>query len=98
MSVGQRVETGAQRACTGSSADQLLQHHVPADDERHELADGDVAVAVGAAGGVRNAHTELGVTDACIRSDRGQTEVGQRPDRGQTEVGQRSDRGQTEGR
>ncbi len=41
-----------------------LQDHVPPDDERDKLADGDVAIDVGRPSGVRDADAKFGVAEA----------------------------------
>lgn len=62
--VGKRIQTGAQSARTSRRADQILQDHVPSDEERDEFADGDVAIHVRGAGRVRYSHSEFRVTRA----------------------------------
>lgn len=64
-SVGERVQTRAECAGAGRRADEVLEHHVPADQERYELADGHVAVHVRRTGSVGHSDAEFGVTRAC---------------------------------
>lgn len=44
--VGERVQTCTQSTRAGRGPDQVLENHVPADQERYEFTDGDVTVHV----------------------------------------------------
>lgn len=65
LAVGERVEAGAEGAGAGRRADEVLQDHVPADDEGDELAHCDVAVHVGRSRCVGHPHAELRVARSC---------------------------------
>lgn len=64
--VGQRVKHAAQSAGAGRGANQVLQDQVPADEKRHKLPDGDIAVGVGRPGGLGDADSKLCIADTCM--------------------------------
>lgn len=63
--IGQRVRHAAESRRPRRRPDQILQDQVPADEERHALAHGHVAVRVGRTRGLRDPHAKLCVAHTC---------------------------------
>lgn len=67
--VGQRVKHAAEGTGTCSCPNQVLQDQVPANEERHKLPHGHVAVGVGRARGLGDAHAELSVANTWLERE-----------------------------